>query len=118
VARGYHAVPVNPDADEIEGQACFHALAEIQPPVEGALFMTAPAVTDRLVRDCEGAGIKQVWMFRGVGAGAASPSAIQFRESQGIPVIRGQCPFMYLPLGAWYHRFHGFVKRIAGSYPR
>lgn len=117
LARGYQAVPVNPDAGEIDGQLCFARLQEIQPPVEGALFMTAPAVTDALVRDCEGAGIKRVWMFRGAGAGAATAEAIQFCEAHGIPVIPGECPFMYLPGGAWYHRFHGFVKKITGSYP-
>ena len=118
LARGYQPVPVNPDADEIDGQRCFPRLQEIQPPVDGVLFMTAPAVTDTLVRDCPGAGIKRVWMFRGGGIGAATPAAIQFCESQGIPVIPGECPFMYLPGGAWFHRFHGFVKKITGSYPR
>lgn len=117
LARGYQAVPVNPDAGEIEGQACFARLREVQPPVEGVLFMTAPAVTDTLVRDCPDAGIKMVWMFRGVGAGSASGDAIRFCESQGIPVIAGECPFMFLPGGAWFHRLHGFVRRISGSYP-
>ena len=117
LARGYQAVPVNPDADEIDGQHCFSGLREIQPPVEGALFMTPPAVTDTLVRDCPDAGIKRVWMFRGGGAGAATPDAIRFCESHGIPAIPGECPFMYLPGGAWFHRFHGFVRKISGSYP-
>ena len=118
LARGYQAVPVHPVADEIDGQPCFARLQEIQPPVEGVLFMTAPAVTDTLVRDCAGAGIKRVWMFRGGGAGAATGDAIKFCEAQGIPVIPGECPFMYLPGGAWFHRFHGLVRKIAGSYPR
>jgi len=117
LARGYQAVPVNPDANEIDGQPCFARLQEIQPPVDEALFMTAPAVTDTLVRDCEGAGIKRVWMFRGGGAGAATGDAIRFCESHGIGVIPGECPFMFLPGGAWFHRFHGLVKKITGSYP-
>jgi predicted CoA-binding protein len=115
---GVPAVPVNPEVAEIDGQPCFARLQEIRPPVDGALFMTAPAVTDTLVRDCPGAGIKHVWMFRGVGAGAATGDAIRFCESQGIPVTPGECPFMFLPGGAWFHRFHGLVKKIGGSYPR
>jgi len=117
LARGYQAVPVNPDAADIEGQPCFARLQEIQPPVEGALFMTAPAVTDRLVRDCRGAGIKRVWMFRGGGMGAATSDTINFCESQGISVIPGECPFMFLSGGAWYHRLHGFWRKVTGSYP-
>ena len=117
LARGYQAVPVNPDAREIDGQPCFARLQEIQPPVEEALFMTAPAVTDTLVRDCPSAGIKCVWMFRGAGKGAATPDAIQYCQSNGMEVIPGECPFMFLPGGAWFHRFHGFVRKITGSYP-
>ena len=81
LARGYQAVPVNPDAHEIDGQPCFARLQEIQPPVDEVLFMTAPTVTESLVRDCEGAGIRRVWMFRGAGQGAASRDAIDFCES-------------------------------------
>lgn len=117
LARGYQAVPVNPDAEEIEGQHCFARLNDVQPPVEGALFMTAPAVTDTLVRDCADAGIKSVWMFRGGGQGAATADTIHYCESQGLQVIPGECPFMFLPGGAWYHRFHGLVRKITLSYP-
>ena len=117
LARGYQAVPVNPDADEIEGQRCFARLQEIQPPVDGVLFMTAPAVTDSLVRDCPGAGIKHVWMYRAGGVGAATADTVSFCQAQGMDVIPGECPFMFLPGGSWYHRFHGLVKKIAGSYP-
>jgi len=117
LGRGYQAVPVNPDATEIDGQPCFARLQEIQPPVEEVLFMTPPAVTESLVRDCPGAGIKRVWMFRGGGAGAATPDAIQYCESNGMEVIPGECPFMFLPGGAWFHRFHGLVRKISRSYP-
>jgi hypothetical protein len=57
-------------------------------------------------------------MYRAGGVGAATPDAIGFCESNGMGVIPGECPFMFLPGGAWYHRFHGLVKKIAGSYPR
>ncbi len=118
VERGYDAVPVNPEAHEIDGRPCFSRLQEIQPPVEGVLLMTAPAVTDSLVRECAAAGIKRVWMFRGGGKGAVSSDAVRFCESSGISVIPGECPFMYLPGSAWFHRLHGFVRKITGSYPR
>lgn len=111
-------MPVNPDVTEIEGQPCFARITDIQPPVEGALFMTAPGVTTALVNDCVEAGIQRVWMYRAAGVGAATPETVQFCESHGMDVIPGECPFMFLPGGAWYHRFHGFVKKISGSYPR
>jgi len=119
LAKGYQAVPVNPDASaDIDGRRCFAHLAEIQPPVEAALFMTPPAVTDALVAECPAAGVTRVWMFRGAGQGAATPGAIRFCEEHGISVIPGECPFMFLPGEPWFHRLHGFVRKITGSYPR
>lgn len=117
-ARGYDVVPVNPQAREIEGQPCFAHVQDIQPPVATVLLMTSPAVTDAVVRDCAEAGVQRVWMYRAGGKGAVSAAAVGFCESKGIAVIPGDCPLMFLPDGAWFHRFHGWVKKIAGTYPR
>jgi len=117
-SRGYDVVPVNPAAREIEGQPCFASVREIQPPVSNVLLMTAPAVTEAVARDCADSGVQRVWMFRSGGTGSVSAEAVRFCESKGIAVIPGECPFMFLPGGAWFHRLHGWVKKIAGSYPR
>jgi predicted CoA-binding protein len=117
-SRGYDVVPVNPAAQEIEGQPCFANVRDVQPPVSTVLLMTSPAVSEAVVRDCADAGVQRVWMFRGGGAGAVSAEAVGFCESKGIAVIPGECPFMFLPGGAWFHRLHGWVRKIAGSYPR
>jgi len=116
--RGYDVVPVNPAAREIEGQPCFASVRDVQPPVSNVLLMTAPAVTEAVVRDCADSGVQRVWMFRGGGTGSVSTEAVRFCESKSIAVIPGECPFMFLPGGAWFHRLHGWVKKIAGAYPR
>lgn len=116
-SRGYDAVPVNPEAGEIAGTPCFARLQDIQPPVDAVLLMTSPQVTETVVRDCAEAGIKRVWMYRAAGKGAVSDSAVQFCEANGMAVIAGECPFMFFPATAWFHRCHGFVKKILGSYP-
>jgi len=115
--RGYDAVPVNPVAQEIEGRRCFARVPEIQPPVDGVLLMTSPAVTESIVHDCADAGVKRVWMYRATGRGAVSPEAVQFCEDHGISVIPGECPFMFLPDNGWVHQLHGIMRKIAGSYP-
>ena len=116
--RGYQAVPVHPDAGQVDGQPCFAHVGDIVPPVEAALLMTAPAVTDQVIEECAAAGITRVWLYRGAGQGAVTAGAVRFCEAHGISVIPGECPFMFLPGEPWFHRFHGFVRKIAGSYPR
>ena len=45
-SRGYDLVPVNPHTDEVDGQRCFHRIADVTPPVEGVLLMTSGEATD------------------------------------------------------------------------
>lgn len=115
--RGYNAIAVNPQANEIDGQPCFHSLREVHPPVESVLLMTSPAGTDAVVEQLAETRVKRVWMYRAGGAGAVSPSAVEFCKSHGIAVIAGECPFMFFPGGSWFHRLHGLVKKITASYP-
>jgi hypothetical protein len=115
--HGYDMVPVNPDVPEVEGRTCYRRLQDIQPPVDGVLFMTPPAVTAQLVPDCKAAGVKRAWMFRGVGHGAATNNTVVECEEQGMSVIPGECPFMFLPGPSFIHRAHGFLRRIRGTYP-
>jgi predicted CoA-binding protein len=105
-AQGYEPVPVHPRATEIEGLRCYPALADIQPPVDSALFLTSPSVTRVLAGACAAAGIKRVWMYR------SDPEAVTVCAAHGVDVIPGECPFMFLPRQAWIHRFHGWVHKI------
>lgn len=116
--RGYDVVPVNPNATEVLGRRCYARLQDIHPPVEAALLMTPATLTDAVVKECAEAGIKRVWMYRARGQGAVTPEAVAFCREHGISVVPGQCPFMFLPDTGAVHRFHGFIRRITGSYPQ
>src|SRR5437763_12800487 len=76
--RGYDVTAVNPSAREIEGQQCYARVQDVEQPVDAALLMTSPAVTDEVVKDCAAAGIRRVWMYR------RSPAALAFCEANGI----------------------------------
>ena len=115
--RRYEAVPVNPVAKEIDGQPCFAKVQDIQPPVEGVLIMTSKTVTDQIVHDCAEAGVKHVWMYGGMGPGAKTKTAIAFCEENGIEVVAGLCPYMFLPGTPAFHTPHRLFKKLTGSYP-
>ena len=116
-SRGYDLVPVNPVATEIEGKRCFARVQEIDPPVEGALLMTAPRETEQVVRDCAEAGVRRVWMHRGGGQGAVSEAAADFCKQNDIRLVKGHCPFMFLPGTSFFHRAHRFLLKLGGRYP-
>jgi predicted CoA-binding protein len=118
VQRGYDVVPVNPGAAEIDGRPCYARVQDIQPPVEGALLLSPASATAQVAADCSMAGVQAVWMYRAVGAGAVDPKAVAFCKAKGIRVIPGECPFMFLPQTPFFHRIHGFCRKLIGTYPR
>jgi hypothetical protein len=86
------------------------------------VLLTSPAVAEQVVGDCIRAGVKRIWMCRTHGKGSVSAQAVGVCEAHGVSVIPGECPFMFLKGdyqqgGGWVHRFHGFLKKITGSYP-
>jgi uncharacterized protein len=117
VERGYDAVPVNPNGGEAEGRPCARAVAEVDPPVEGALLITPPAATLQAARDCAAAGVTRVWMHRGAGRGSVVPEAVALCRERGIEVVDGECPFMFLPNAGWFHGVHRFFRRLSASSP-
>lgn len=116
--RGYDMVPVNPKVSAVLGQPCYARVQDIQPPVDAALLMTTPEITDEVVTDCADAGIRRIWMYRAGGKGAVSENAVAFCQERGIQVVPGQCPFMFLPGAAGVHKFHGLFRKITGRYPK
>ena len=116
--RGYDPVPVNPQAEEVEGRRCFGRLVDIDPPVEAALLMTSPQLTEKVAADCVEAGVRQVWMYRAIGLGRIRPNAVALCRAKGIGVIEGFCPLMFLPKTAFVHRLHGLFMKFTGKYPR
>ncbi|HZP64284.1 MAG TPA: CoA-binding protein [Terriglobales bacterium] len=116
--RGYDVVPVNPRATSIQGSKCFARAQDVWPPVEAALLMTSPPITDVVVRDCADAEINWIWMYRASGAGAVSDNAVHYCQQMGMQVIAGQCPLMFLSETGTVHRLHALLQKITGRYPR
>lgn len=118
LVRGYDVIPVNPLCSDVEGIRGYSRLGDIDPPVDGALLMTAPAVTNQIVRECPAAHVTHVWMYGPSGAGPAAPEAIHFCALRRITVVANECPMMYLKDAAWFHRAHGLLRQLCGTYPR
>ena len=115
--RGYDAVAVNPELSSADESPCYASLTDISPKVDGVLVMTSPAATDQIVQECAKLRIPRVWLYRAGGKGAVSPQAVEFCEEHGIAVVPGECPYMFLNESGWFHRLHGFFKKISGAYP-
>ena len=118
IAQGYDPVPVNPQTGEIEGRKCFARVCDITPPVESALVMTGePVTTDQMLRECNQADIRNIWIYKSVHDGENHEQAMEFCRLRGSAVVEGYCPFMFLPHPGLVHRVHRFLMKVAGNYP-
>jgi hypothetical protein len=116
--RGYKTLAVNPQVNEVDGEPCYPNLSAAPAPIDGVVAMTSPGVTDEVAHECGALGIKRLWMYRAGGQGAVNEDAARYCEANGIAVVPGECPFMFLAGGAWFHGLHGFIRKITGSYPK
>jgi len=62
--RGYEVFAVNPNADEVEGDACYQDLKSIPGGVDAVVIATRPETAEATMRECAELGITHVWMHR------------------------------------------------------
>jgi uncharacterized protein len=116
--RGYEVFAVNPNADEVEGEPCYHDLKTIPGGVDAVVIATRPEAADATMRECTELGITQVWMHRAFGAGSVSSTATEYGRAHGITVIDGGCPLMFEPTSDGGHKFLRTVCTWTGKVPR
>jgi predicted CoA-binding protein len=116
--RGYEVFPVNPNADEVEGDRCYHDLRSIPGGVEAVVIGTRPEIAEETMRECADLGIAHVWMHRGPGAGSVSRAAAEYGRERGIAVIDGGCPCMFEPTADFGHKVMRAVFTLSGNVPR
>lgn len=92
---GYVAIPVNPNASEVEGERCYPDLGSVPGSIDGVVIATHPDVAIEIVEQCEGSGVGRVWLHRSFGGGSVSETAVQQCERSGIECIVGGCPLMF-----------------------
>jgi predicted CoA-binding protein len=116
--RGYEVFAVNPNADEVEGDRCYHDLRSIPGGVEAVVIATRPERAEATMRECAELGIRHVWMHRGPGGGSVSEAATELGRQQGITVIDGGCPCMFAPTADPGHKAMRVVFTLVGNVPR
>jgi len=114
--RGYEAFAVNPNAEQVEGDACYPDLASIPGGIQAVVIATRPERALDTMRECAALGITQVWMHRGPGAGSVSAEATSFGRQHGITVIDGGCPLMFEPTADFGHKLIRFF--YSGNVPK
>lgn len=117
-SRGYEVFAVNPNADEVEGDTCFHDLQSIEGGIDAVVIGTRPELAEATMHECADLGVGHVWMHRGPGAGSVSPEAAAYGREHGIKVIDGGCPLMFDPTADFGHKCMRGIFKLTGAVPK
>ena len=69
---GHDVFAVNPHMQTFQGDCCYPNLQSIPGGVDGVVIITRPETTEQIVHDCNGAGVRRVWMHQSLGKGRVS----------------------------------------------
>ncbi|HEY3287761.1 MAG TPA: CoA-binding protein [Gemmatimonadaceae bacterium] len=114
---GHDVVPVNPNANALEGATCYPDLASIPGEVDALMMAAHPATGVALVREGAARGVRAVWFHRSIGDGSVSAEAVAEAERLGLQAIVGGCPMMYCEPVDPFHRCMCAVLRWTGRVP-
>ena len=112
--HGYTVYPVNPFAEQIEGDRCFSNIASLPEKVDGALILLPPEKTMNVLPEIAETGIKHVWLQQQT----ESPQAIQFCLDHNINVVYGECIMLFAEPLTFPHRLHRWGKSVTGTLPK
>ncbi len=115
---GHDVFAVNPHLESFDGDRCYPDLRSIPGGVDGVVIITRPEATERVVRDCEKAGIRRVWMHRSLAKGSSvSSEAVEYCRQHDISVIDGACPMMFGPGVDLGHTCMRWLMSLTGKLP-
>ena len=102
---GHEVVPINPNAEQLEGDVCYPSLGAVPGAVDGVLVLLPAAQNLAIVQECLAIGVKQVWFLK------PSKMAADVARRAGMSVVDGACPHMFLG-GGFPHNFHRLFTRL------
>ena len=115
---GHEVFAVNPQMTTFEGERCYPDLQSIAGGVDGVVIITRPETTARIVRDCDAAGVRRVWMHQSVGKSTSvSAEAVEYCRQHHISVIAGACPMMYGDGVDFGHTCMRWILKVTGGLP-
>ena len=110
--KGLDLIPVNPNADEINGIKAYKSVSDLPEGIASLVIMTAKTETADVVKQAIEKGIKNIWIQQM----SDTPEAIKLLDGSDTNVITNQCIRMYQnPTGV--HKFHFNIKKFFGRLP-
>jgi predicted CoA-binding protein len=86
-AHGYEVIPVNPNHDQVLGQQCYAALADVPGEIDLVNVFRRPQFCADVTREAIARGAKGVWLQ----AGIRNEEARRLAEEAGVDFVQDRC---------------------------
>jgi len=106
-------IPINPNADEIDGVKAYRSVDDLPQEINALLIMTKKDQTAEVVRSAKSKGIKHIWIQQM----SDTPEALAELKDTDVNLISKQCIMMYHKPHS-IHKFHRNIKRFFGRMPK
>ena len=108
--RGKQVFPVDPSAQEVDGDPTFGSLADLPGAVQAVVLEVPREETADWVSRAADAGIEHVWIHMN----RETPEALAIARERGLDLRYGTCAVMYLKGG--FHKMHKWIMKWRGRY--
>ena len=112
--KGLNVIPINPNAENIEGDICYENLPSIPFEIPAVLILTLADITDKIVKQCIIKKVKHIWIQNK----SETQSAIDEALQNNINLIYKQCILMFAEPVKSIHGVHRFFTKLFGKYPK
>lgn len=112
--KGFEVYPINPNATEIQGIKCYASVADIPSDVKNLLVITPKKETAAVAEQAIQKGMERIWIQQM----SETPEAVNAIDEAGIPLITKKCILMFAGPVEGPHKFHRFLIKLIGRYPK
>ena len=111
--KGFDVYPVNPQADMILDQQCYHSLDDLPGDLKTLLVLTPKSQTTEVVKTAIGRGINNIWIQQK----ADTPEAIALAKESQVNLVTNTCILMHTEPVKGVHKFHRTLMKILRMLP-
>ncbi|NTW81943.1 MAG: CoA-binding protein [Chlorobiaceae bacterium] len=114
---GHEVIPLNPNANELEGAICYSDVSSVPGDVHGMMIVIRPSIAPEITRAALKKGVRHIWFHRSFGEGSVAPDAVRACRDAGVEPIVGGCPLMYCQPVDPGHRMFRWILRLQHRVP-
>ena len=110
----YKLYPVNPNADDINGEPCYKSVADLPDSVSNLYIVTRKKQTREIIQAAVDKGLKNIWIQQG----SDTPEALEIAEKNDVNLIYKECMLKFADPVGGIHKFHRTLNKVFGGYPK